>query len=340
MKKILQTLLVLATIQIKAQCGFVDNAVTSGDTLHCDGGDGYRTAVAYHPGFNLYYSVNAGGTTPEEVFDANGLKLQTLAGPDWRGLWYNPTLGTIEGNSWNYSFASDSLLNNGHLGGTIHGVIWQSQAPYNQAPGVFDTAANVIWYYYDGVLSGINRNNGSTVNSVNLSGYNKSKVLRTALIYTGCAGKEIGLYENTKGMVILFSKTSGQAVDSIQLPMGSPTGVYLDGHFAYANSILWLFNSSIMKWIGFDLFSSVSLKEINSTEIAVYPNPSTSGNFNIHGLEKNTAVVIVNELGETVFYSPVNNTNETFNLSHLSKGIYFLQTQVNSTTISKKLIVQ
>lgn len=57
----------------------------------------------------------------------------------------------------------------------------------------------------------------------------------------------------------------------------------------------------------------------------VFPNPS-SGTVTLRGSELMTGIDVVNTLGQIVFKKSINNvTEDTFDVSELSSGIYFIR---------------
>ena len=86
--------------EMRAQCTPVSNAVSTGIELQCFGGSVFRSGLAWHPEFNLYYSANAGSPGyPLETFSASGELLSTASqGYDFRGLWWNSLTDQLEGN--------------------------------------------------------------------------------------------------------------------------------------------------------------------------------------------------------------------------------------------------
>jgi hypothetical protein len=258
-----------------AQCTLRTTAVVSGDTLHCVGGTQYRTAVAFNPTYNLYYSNNAGGTDPDEYFDIDGNLLGSSIDTDWRGMWYNTFNGKIEGNTWSNYFIVDGLSAQGYLGGTTQ-MPFNTTPPDPQAVGVFDPQSYRILYYKSGSLYGESRVDGTNAPTVVLTGIpNFINISSPTLIYTGCAGMEIGLYNYSTKQILFFNKTTGVYSSSISMPSNTPNTSYNSGQFSFANNLVWIFNNSINKWIGFDIFEpSVGINELQEQKISIYPNPS------------------------------------------------------------------
>src|SRR6266480_648241 len=93
----------LLTFQFSfSQCTILTDAVQgiSYTYILTDGTN--ASGVAYNPNFDIYYAVIAGNSGfPYETFNSSGTSLhQTTAGFDFRGLWWNPNTGEVEGNGY------------------------------------------------------------------------------------------------------------------------------------------------------------------------------------------------------------------------------------------------
>jgi len=77
--------------------------------------------------------------------------------------------------------------------------------------------------------------------------------------------------------------------------------------------------------------------------ITVYPNPN-NGMLNVISASSVTAIIdevkITNTLGELVYESVMQNKNSTFNIQHLSNGIYFLSLYKNNELIEINKIIK
>jgi hypothetical protein len=330
MKKtlLLSTLLLTLNIQSTiAQCdNFYSIAVPSGDTLHCTGGDMYRTAVAFNPVKQLYYSVNAGGSAYDEVFNINGQKVGSSIAVDWRGLWWNPNQNVIEGNTWDNYFAVDSLQSNGHLGGTIYTFPGNTTPPNVQSAGTYDPSQNLIYYYYNGTLYGESRTGLVDITPITLTGLASfTDVISHSLFYYDCPGKEIVLFENgsLNKRLLFFNKSTGAFSAAVLLPSSLGSITYTGGSFSFANDIVWLYNFSINKWVGYDFIqSSVGINELKQNIVSIYPNP-TNSTLNIE-VKEQTQISILNILSEVVKTETINGTSK-LDVSNLNAGVYFIQ---------------
>jgi len=81
--------------------------------------------------------------------------------------------------------------------------------------------------------------------------------------------------------------------------------------------------------------------ENGSDEITIYPNPSTSGKFELLFTGDRSQVIsigIFNALGEKIYQS--NGFQSVFDLSDKATGVYFVQLHLYSKTLTQKVIVK
>ena len=90
--------------------------------------------------------------------------------------------------------------------------------------------------------------------------------------------------------------------------------------------------------------STVGLDEENSSEISIYPNPS-SGNFNLNISNVNTASVDVEitDVSGKVILSNAYNTNngsinESINISNVDDGVYIVRVN-GGQSIVKRIVI-
>ncbi|CAN5435711.1 hypothetical protein BH10BAC1_BH10BAC1_13980 [soil metagenome] len=83
------------------------------------------------------------------------------------------------------------------------------------------------------------------------------------------------------------------------------------------------------------------IEHSKETQISVFPNPTT-GIVNIKTpFSEKTTIEIVNILGKKMLQTTLSSSDSTLNLSHLPKGIYFLQaTSGNKITTTQKIVLQ
>lgn len=69
----------------------------------------------------------------------------------------------------------------------------------------------------------------------------------------------------------------------------------------------------------------------------IYPNP-THGIFNISGLTSNTQIVIYDAIGQIVYSSVSDGSNESINLVALADGIYLVKVKFHEKEFNAKII--
>ena len=88
----------------------------------------------------------------------------------------------------------------------------------------------------------------------------------------------------------------------------------------------------------------LSIKEIekNSTNILLYPNPTSSNvTITLKDNEVIKKIEFYNIMGQLVLSKRLQNSSETsINISKLSKGMYIVKTFGENNTCSKKLMIQ
>ncbi|MBC8032553.1 MAG: T9SS type A sorting domain-containing protein [Chitinophagaceae bacterium] len=87
--------------------------------------------------------------------------------------------------------------------------------------------------------------------------------------------------------------------------------------------------------------TKIADKELQADQLAVYPVPS-SGLINIHlggATERNSTIVIYDQLGKAISYHRMNGYKTQLNLSNLSNGVYYLRITESGKTVVKKIVI-
>jgi hypothetical protein len=83
-----------------------------------------------------------------------------------------------------------------------------------------------------------------------------------------------------------------------------------------------------------------NVKNSDSSEIGIYPNPATQGKIFI--TSKNTfskEIKIFDTLGKVILETTINN-NKELNISNIQPGMYFIQIKESNVVVTRKLIVK
>ena len=85
--------------------------------------------------------------------------------------------------------------------------------------------------------------------------------------------------------------------------------------------------------------TSLNNNFIDDNLISIYPNPTNRYLF-IESEENIKEVVIHNNLGEIVFTNDDNNNYKTLDLSNLTKGVYYIEININNEIVKRKIILK
>jgi hypothetical protein len=253
---ILSSLIFIPSSFLYAQCTPYTNAVAGITLSPCPNGTENRSGVAYNPYYNIYYSVDAGNPGyPIQTYSSSGTLIDDRAeGFDYRGLWWNPNTDQLEGNGYDGLGGSKQKLDesNGYPLGLVATYVGHFQ-PDDQSCGAYDYKENVVFYFFSGTIYVYSRINGTLIKQHSLHNIPVplSNINSTSVIYTGCTGMEIGIYDYVLKRVYLFSAPGGNYVTSIQLPADAPAHDRFA--MAYANNLFWLFDND--SWYSYKLFS-------------------------------------------------------------------------------------
>lgn len=157
-----------------------------------------------------------------------------------------------------------------------------------------------------------------------------------------CPGVELNFSENSTGGATPYTY-------SWDFGDGSANGTTSSVSHSYAvagtyNVVLTITDQSFIgetddSTIVVYVFPCTSIKEFDNGDINVYPNPSKDGLINLSNVANNSTISVFNVIGEIVFSSTVNNSNQ-LDLSNLNKGSYFVSIANKNNRITKKLIIE
>jgi hypothetical protein len=119
--------------------------------------------------------------------------------------------------------------------------------------------------------------------------------------------------------------------DLISADGGNVIGVAESGYNIYAFSIQDYATGTFEEEIGLD-----------NNNLRVYPNPSSSGVFQIHSLEPNShmSYMLTDALGRSFTTAEINSLNQTIDISSLPKGIYILKVTEDQRTTQIKIMYE
>lgn len=339
------TCLLNASLDVSAQCDILNTAVEYPLSLRAStglGGTENRTGIAYNPIADLYYSVNAGSASyPLDTYDGTtGAILDSIVSNfDYRGAWWNPATSQFEGNGFATLDVIFQVLDNmtAYPTGMITPIFAGNQ-PYEQSVGDLDYDSNELIYYYDGSIYRYDRDNNMPLGSYTLNNLpvTLADINANSVAYTGCQGKEIGIYDYINQRVLLFNKTTGDYTGSSQLPAAAPQpdafGV------SYTNDLFWIFGNGA--WTGYEVVSVVSNinEPVLDAEVTFSPNPVTNQvQIKVEMPDERFNLQLFDIQGNMLFQNEFVNQTE-LQMHHLPNGNYIIRIFSDKGATNKKIV--
>ncbi|RZK99171.1 MAG: T9SS type A sorting domain-containing protein [Hymenobacter sp.] len=295
-------------------------------------------ALVYNPTRSLYYLFYGGNSSyPVEVFSATGMRLTTVSplGYDFRGVWWNPTTSQLEGNGYsNASIVAKPLDASGYpVATTITTIFAAGNGLSMQNVGTYDPVNNEMVYYSGGTIKRTSRATNATVASAAVTGLPvaTTNLNSNVVLYTGCTGREYGLYDAVNKAVYFVSRATNAYVGTSQLPSSAPGNT--DFGVTYANGQLYLFNYTTRTWNGYTVVSgtptAVAAPAASLPKLELLPNPAR-GQVQVTGA---TGPVRLLDLTGRLLREQATNT---VSLNGLAAGLYVVQ----SGTSTARLVVE
>jgi hypothetical protein len=333
--------------ELSAQCSLLSTATEDISLTSSSGGTGNRSGLAFHPLFNLYYSVNAGSAAyPIDTYNAEGVLIDSISqGFDYRGLWYNPENGQLEGNGFGSTGIFNQSLNliTGIPNGTGNNIFSANQ-PNNQSCGVLDTERNEIIYYYESQIHRFDRDDNSLISTHNITGLpsNAEILNNNSVAYTGCSQYEYGVYDNVNKQLLLLSNVNFIVNAIVDLPETAPDAPSFK--MAYTNGLFWLYDGTTRIWHSYRIFDNATSAqdhaETQNTPV-VAPNP-TSDKLGLiipeNMLDAN--MEICNLEGRVLqSWNQTGTGRQLVDIHDLPSGLYLLRYSTSSNTGMVKFVV-
>lgn len=261
-------------------------------TLQCSGGTQNRTGIAFNPNDQLYYSVNAGSSGyPIETFDVSGNQVATVSqGFDYRGSWWNPNTGVLEGNGFSsLGIWIQDLDASGYALGTGTTDV-SGSGPDSQSSANYDYNADEVIHYYNGQIYRYDRATYTLITSYAITGLPSGfgDLNANSVAYTGVPGMEIGVYDYSNKAFYFIDKSTGAYAMTCQLPRTAPAASLFQ--MGYANGRLWLYDGGTSQWKGYVTVQSCAETTANLTEMAcsTYTVPSGDETYTSSGVYNDT----------------------------------------------------
>lgn len=308
-------------------------------------GNTNRSAVVWNPGAQLYYSFDAGSADyPAETYAADGTPLSAIAqGFDYRGAWWNPATEQLEGNGFFEGgiFVQDLDPNTHYPLGTGT-VILSAAQPDAQSVGALDTDVNEIIYYFNGSIHRYDRSTNAPLATVALSGIPVNAQLNNnTVVYLGCAGNEVGVYDHANRRLLLVNKQTGAYSGMCQLPGDAPQRSSFG--MSYSNGYFWLFDVSQnpYRWRGYGVVSSTAGTDERTVQAPrCYPVPARDV-LNVENARPVLGARVLDMLGRPVLPEvPLSSGLTQLSVRALSPGGYVLELRTDAGLARTAFVVE
>jgi hypothetical protein len=343
-------LLAMSAPQGLAQlCTPLTNATPGPTLLTTAGGNDNRSAVAFHPDAQLYYSLDAGSPGyPADTYDAEGNYLTSIAqGFDYRGAWWNPATGQLEGNGYlDLGIFVQNLDAVTHYPTGTGTVILFSAQPDAQSVGALDPEADEIVHYFNGSIHRYARATNASLGTIAVTGLpvSTSSLNSNSIAFTGCEGYEFGLYDFTNRQVLFVDKSTGAYSGFCQLPQDAPQRAMFG--MSYSNGYFWLFDAppNPGTWRSYRVLDLPSGDRQEHAAIAarVYPVPASDAlQIEWQAPLAVKDMRVLDPLGRYVSVPSAANgaQKRQFDVSHLGVGTYYLEIVTDQGTKRSAFVV-
>jgi hypothetical protein len=319
--------------RVNAQCVPLSDAIIGPMFSASSGGTENRSGMAFNPEEGLYYSVNAGNSTyPVDTYDENGNLLHSVEqGYSFRGAWWNPTLNTFECNSYGFD---NGIIVNTLEAGTAYPTgtgteVFTSNQPNEQSVGDLDYDAYEIIYYDEGFIYRYSRQDNGLLGTYAIQGLpvDLTNLNWNSVVYTGCPGHEIGVYDYVNRQLLFINKMTGTYSGFCQLPNDAPARDAFG--MSYANNYFWLFENG--EWKGYEVVNlNASTQNLLLNEgVSIAPNPAQDLlQINLEGDFQPEYMQVFNLQGQELLQQQIGLTGGiTLDITSLPVGSYFLRVQ-------------
>ncbi|MGI4865246.1 MAG: T9SS type A sorting domain-containing protein [Janthinobacterium lividum] len=320
----------------RAQCAILPVATAGPLTLAPAGTAPNPMAMVYNPGRQLYYCFFGGSAAYSvDVWNTFGTRLASVMplGYDYRGAWWNPTTSQLEGNGFdNASIVAKPINTNGYpVATTVTTIFAAGNSLSSQNVGAYDPVNNEIIYYSAGTIKRVNRATNATLASTAVTGLPVafSALNANVVLYTGCMGKEYGLYDATNKAVYFVARATSAYVGTCQLPATAPGNASFG--VSYANGLLFLFDYSTRIWSSYNLFNNTTTATIAPgaapAKLALLPNPARE---QVQVANATGPLRLLDMTGRVLREQA---TGNTLALSGLAAGLYIVQSGTSTTRL-------
>jgi hypothetical protein len=275
------------------------------------------TGVASQPAelngdFESWESQNV-SSLPDWYVQGNGEGAGVAQTSDAEKGTYAAELTTFLGNQNNLPIASAAQISTGFWNCPQGGGQCVEEGGYP-----FSNQIDTLAFYYKYTPSG---NDSAEVNLNFKSG--GTQIWGT--------GMNLGASANYKYVEIPFNTQS--APDSVVVQFQSSS--WQDTSLSFVGSDLKIDN------VFFKSQALTGVKQLTKAgQINIYPNPSTTGKFNISNVNPDDLIRVFNVFGTEQNITFVNENTSKINLTNVADGVYFVQVQSRGAVTTQKVIVK
>lgn len=245
----------LAAVLLFSSASLRSPSMTEVLSLSMPDGDGTNSAgLAWHPVNKKYYVAFAGNERfPMAVFDEYGKRVtrkEMTALQDVRGLWYNTSTRSLEGNGAGDRGYFRYLLDGNGLPSGISVIHTKTAQPDFQSAGTFDPKKKQVICFNGQALYGYHAKTGALkfTTNLNLQG-SSSDYNSTSVIVVPSRKGQAGILNVRTKTVEFYHMKKGQFTGSLQLPDSAPVADWFG--FAWANGYYWIFDVDNRTWRGY-----------------------------------------------------------------------------------------
>lgn len=330
MKKFYQLVILVVTVFISSaaysQCSVSVNGTLQ--TLTVSGGSSsVQISMVHNPVNNVYYTLD--GSYIRTHSGVNGSLLNSYYFSTlMRGIWWNPATNQLEGNGYNNSGIHIFTINS--TSGYVtagSAILPNSPQPYYQCQGTLDAANNEVLYFYASNIYRYSRVSGNLIGTTAISNMPTSYTLSGySIMYTGCAGKEIALYDRANRKLLFINKATGVYVGASQLPVtaGTPS----NWGVSFADEKLWVLSGT--SWNSYSVMSFGLQTSAISGPFC--DNSNVSVNFTLNTLTFNSGNIFTAQLSDASgnFSSPTTIGSVTSTTASTISGVIPTNTPAGS----------
>lgn len=159
------------------------------------------------------------------------------------------------------------------------------------------------------------------------------------MVYTGCTGHEIGIYDHVNQRLLFVNKATGEYSGFCQLPASAPQRTTFG--VSYANNLFWLFNNGT--WSGYQVVNlNTAIDQELAAGIRLLPNPAERAiQIEINDTRLPENIDLLNLQGQVLLHRDIHSLSDLeIDIQHLPAGTYLARIAWGDALVMKKFIKQ